>query len=195
MVRERVAVIFHRFGPYHVARLAAAARVFDLLAVEEAAESSEYAWDAVGGDRRLPSAPRCSRAANARRGRPGRNRPAADRSAGRDTARGGRHPRMERSGGAGGLALGIEKRRAGRGHVREHGLRRATARLEGMAQVPRRAPVRRGAGRRLRRTPITSRPWGCRAERIFPGYDAVDNAHFATGAAAARADALPRAPG
>lgn len=43
-------VIFHRLGPYHFARLAAAARaVPNLLAVELSARTSSYAWDPVCG--------------------------------------------------------------------------------------------------------------------------------------------------
>jgi 1,2-diacylglycerol 3-alpha-glucosyltransferase len=52
----RVAVIFHRFGPYHCARLEAAARHCDLTAIEVAGESSEYAWSrvsAAGSYRRI----------------------------------------------------------------------------------------------------------------------------------------------
>jgi 1,2-diacylglycerol 3-alpha-glucosyltransferase len=45
---KRAAVIFHRFGPYHLARLTAAAERCAILAIEEAAESAEYAWDEVG---------------------------------------------------------------------------------------------------------------------------------------------------
>ena len=43
----RIAVIFHRFGPYHCARLKAAARCCDLTAIEIAAETPEYAWSVV----------------------------------------------------------------------------------------------------------------------------------------------------
>lgn len=43
----KVAVIFHRLGPYHVARLSAAAAIMDLTAVELAAQTREYAWDFV----------------------------------------------------------------------------------------------------------------------------------------------------
>lgn len=50
MNRRRLAILFHRFGPYHWARLRAAAGRFELLAVEEAAETAEYAWDLVGGE-------------------------------------------------------------------------------------------------------------------------------------------------
>jgi glycosyltransferase involved in cell wall biosynthesis len=45
----RIAVIFHRFGPYHCARLKTAARGCDLTAIEIAAETQEYAWSPVKG--------------------------------------------------------------------------------------------------------------------------------------------------
>ena len=41
----KVTVIFDNFGPYHLARLHAAAQVCDLTAVEVAASSAEYAWE------------------------------------------------------------------------------------------------------------------------------------------------------
>ena len=41
-----VAIIFDNFGPYHLARLRAAAGTCDLLAIEVAGQSSTYAWDA-----------------------------------------------------------------------------------------------------------------------------------------------------
>ncbi len=47
----RLAVIFHRLGPYHVARLEAAARVCELTAIELSAETGEYAWEKVSGAR------------------------------------------------------------------------------------------------------------------------------------------------
>lgn len=40
-------VLFDRFGPYHVARLAAAARRTPLVGIEVYGESAEYAWDRV----------------------------------------------------------------------------------------------------------------------------------------------------
>ena len=43
----KVAVIFHRFGPYHVARLEAAAKHCEVTGVELGAETSEYAWEKV----------------------------------------------------------------------------------------------------------------------------------------------------
>jgi len=44
-MKRRIAILFDNFGPYHLARLKAAAEVFDLLAVEFGVSSSEYAWD------------------------------------------------------------------------------------------------------------------------------------------------------
>jgi glycosyltransferase involved in cell wall biosynthesis len=45
MNKHRVAILFDNFGPYHVARLRAAAEVCELLAVEFGASSDEYAWN------------------------------------------------------------------------------------------------------------------------------------------------------
>ena len=45
----RVAVVFHRLGPYHCARLEAAARHCDVTGIEIAAETQEYAWSPVEG--------------------------------------------------------------------------------------------------------------------------------------------------
>lgn len=43
----KVAVIFHRFGPYHCARLEAAARRCEVLGIELGGETSEYGWAKV----------------------------------------------------------------------------------------------------------------------------------------------------
>jgi 1,2-diacylglycerol 3-alpha-glucosyltransferase len=40
----RLAVIFDNLGPYHIARLTAAARICDLLAIEVSPRSAEYGW-------------------------------------------------------------------------------------------------------------------------------------------------------
>jgi 1,2-diacylglycerol 3-alpha-glucosyltransferase len=45
-----VAIVFHRFGPYHLARLKASAKQFKVLAIEESTQTAEYAWDEVGID-------------------------------------------------------------------------------------------------------------------------------------------------
>ncbi|TIN26416.1 glycosyltransferase family 4 protein [Mesorhizobium sp.] len=41
-----MAVVFDNFGPYHMARLAGAAKSMDVLGVEVAGKSAEYDWDA-----------------------------------------------------------------------------------------------------------------------------------------------------
>lgn len=43
----KVAVIFDRFGPYHVARLKAASKLMDILPIEVSAKTIEYEWDEV----------------------------------------------------------------------------------------------------------------------------------------------------
>jgi len=45
----RVAVIFDRLGPYHCARLEAAARQCDVTGIEVAAETQDYGWSSVQG--------------------------------------------------------------------------------------------------------------------------------------------------
>ena len=45
MSGPRIAVIFDNFGPYHIARLAAAASRCNLLGIEVASVSAEYAWN------------------------------------------------------------------------------------------------------------------------------------------------------
>ena len=49
MPRRRVAVLFERLGPYHVARLRACGSYFDPIAVEFYGRDSTYAWDPVAG--------------------------------------------------------------------------------------------------------------------------------------------------
>jgi glycosyltransferase involved in cell wall biosynthesis len=52
---SRVAILFDNFGPYHLARLKAASGVCDVLAVEFGSSSAEYDWKAsqVGGVKRI----------------------------------------------------------------------------------------------------------------------------------------------
>lgn len=44
---KRIAIIFHRFGPYHIARLKASSNFCKLTAIELSAEDLTYAWDKV----------------------------------------------------------------------------------------------------------------------------------------------------
>jgi 1,2-diacylglycerol 3-alpha-glucosyltransferase len=45
---RRVAILFDNFGPYHLARLSAASSECELLAVEFGSSSAEYEWEASG---------------------------------------------------------------------------------------------------------------------------------------------------
>jgi len=47
MITGRTAIIFHRLGPYHVARLAAANKKLAVSCIELAGKTQEYAWDRV----------------------------------------------------------------------------------------------------------------------------------------------------
>jgi glycosyltransferase involved in cell wall biosynthesis len=46
-----VAVIFNRFGPYHLARLGAAAKRMPIVGIEVVAKDRTYAWDVVRGSK------------------------------------------------------------------------------------------------------------------------------------------------
>lgn len=45
--RPSLAVIFHRFGPYHRTRIQALATQFDVVGVELSKQTDQYAWDAI----------------------------------------------------------------------------------------------------------------------------------------------------
>ena len=45
----KLSVLFHRLGPYHRARLEAAARVCELTAIELSADTAEYGWEKIHG--------------------------------------------------------------------------------------------------------------------------------------------------
>ncbi len=49
LLKDRVAVLFHRFGPYHHARLNAAGRLMSVWGVEACGMEATYAWDKVPG--------------------------------------------------------------------------------------------------------------------------------------------------
>ena len=50
MPRRKVAVLFERLGPYHVARIRACMRYFDPVGLEFYGRDSIYAWDPVDGE-------------------------------------------------------------------------------------------------------------------------------------------------
>jgi 1,2-diacylglycerol 3-alpha-glucosyltransferase len=45
--RMKIAIFFNRFGPYHVARLKAAAEYYDVVPIEISGESQEYQWEKI----------------------------------------------------------------------------------------------------------------------------------------------------
>ena len=45
-IKPKIAVLFDNFGPYHIARLKALAKQFQLLAIEQRSQSQEYLWRA-----------------------------------------------------------------------------------------------------------------------------------------------------
>lgn len=49
-LRPRVAILFHRFGPYHVSRLNRAAAQLDLCGVELSGTDRVYAWNGTEGE-------------------------------------------------------------------------------------------------------------------------------------------------
>ena len=48
-VSPTLAMLFHRLGPYHFARLRAAGRLMPVLAVETSGKDETYAWDLTAG--------------------------------------------------------------------------------------------------------------------------------------------------
>ena len=188
MDRTKIAIIFHRLGPYHQARLKAAAKLCRVLAIEEGAYTSEYAWDKVSsvgeGFERItlvheddPLRHRLAEAL-ARRVRealqrhqpeviaiPGWSDPAALAALGWGLNHGVPCVVMSES-----TALD-EPRRPWKEWVKSRvvqlcsaGLAGGTPHVEYLATL------------------------GLPREQVFPGYDAVDNDHFFSGAQAARAN-------
>jgi len=52
--RPRVAVLFHRFGPYHLSRLSAAARYMSVTGIEFSGTDRTYAWESVAATAPFP---------------------------------------------------------------------------------------------------------------------------------------------
>ena len=183
----RVAVLFDRFGPYHVARLVAAARRVPLVGIEVFGESAEYAWDRVDSGARFD---RITLFPDADAG----TVPRADvRHAVCDALERIRPAAVALPGWAHPAALaGLSwcLRRAVPAVVMSESnawdeprdARRESLKRRVVAQC--RAGLVGGDGHRDYLAAL-----GLPRESIFLGYDAVDNGHFAAGAAAARADA------
>jgi glycosyltransferase involved in cell wall biosynthesis len=177
----RLAIGFNRLGPYHVARLRAAAARFDVVAVELVRQDDEYAWDViddVDGFHRVTLFPRTP----AKREAALRVSETLDRI---DPAA------VAVPGWAGSLALPMIRWALRRG--RPAVLMSASTAID----APRFAPVETlkslvvrafssalVGGEPQRRYVVQL---GMPPDRVFPGYDAIDHHHFArTGSDATR---------
>jgi glycosyltransferase involved in cell wall biosynthesis len=200
-----VAVIFDNFGPYHLARLEAAAPVTELLAVEVAASSAEYAWN-----REAQSAKRKAQSAEGRAARSMLHAPCStrrewqsvtllERGTSREVSSGELAGRLNRvlddfrpqavfvpgwSGKAAFAALSW----CVRNHVPAVAMSESTERDEPRSAW--REAVKRRIVGLYSAALVGGRPHkdymvklGMPAERIFLGYDAVDNGYFADKAA------------
>jgi glycosyltransferase involved in cell wall biosynthesis len=179
-----VAIIFDNFGPYHLARLQAASFACDLLAIEVAGRSAVYAWDndpTAGKFKRTTllegdsaSAPRGEIARRLEKALdefrpavvvvPGWASPAAWAAMRWCVRRGVAMIGMSES------TAWDEPRAAWKEEVKRRLVRFFSAALAG--------------GERHRDYLVQL---GMAPDHIFPGYDAVDNLHFASGADAVRA--------
>lgn len=174
----RLVVQFPRLGPYHAARLAAAARRGEVVALESAAGADEYAWDSAG-DARFPR----EALPPGRRGQAARVEEALRRLRPGVVALCGWSDRAALSGLRFCLRSGIpavlmsDSLPPSSSAPLAQALKRRLVRLFGAGLVGGTAHARYLAD------------LGMGRERIFTGYDVVDNDHFARGADAARADA------
>ena len=176
-VETKVAVIFHRLGPYHWARLNAAGQSMRVLALEAFAEEEIYPWDRVAGDAAFTRVTVCPRSSA--------ETAAADLQQGVDSHLDAFQP----------AAVAIP------GWINREALaglswcvrRRVPAILmsESTAWDERRVWWKEAAKRRIVRLCSAAlaggrphgdylRQLGFPADRIFCGYDAVDNAYFET---------------
>jgi glycosyltransferase involved in cell wall biosynthesis len=182
--QTRVAVLFHRLGPYHHARLRAAGQLLSIAAIESSGVDETYAWDVVAGadhfermtlfDRadaqKLPSAEVASRVGSA-----------LDKV----------HPAVVVvPGWADSAALGA-LHWCVQHHVPAIVMSESTAWDEtrvGWKEWVKRRIVGLGASALVGGTPHKDYmvQLGMPAERVFLGYDAVDNDYFAAKAAELR---------
>ncbi len=183
----RLTVIFHRLGPYHVARLNALAPLCRLDVVELTASDRVYAWEPVRAGHAFPRTTLfddLDRDRGQRRALPGALRRALD-AADPDCVAA---PGWGFPGALAALDWGLARRRPvvlfsdSQAHdYPRRGLQEALkSRLVGLFT---------GALVAGRSAAEYVHSLGMPRERIHDGYDVVDNRFFAEGAAAARADA------
>lgn len=180
-----IAVVFHRFGPYHDARLAAAAQACgEVIGIELSAETGDYAWQKVDASESYPRVTLFnegkSRVAN-----PSEVKSRVDRCLDDCAPKGVAIPGWSDIGAFAALAWCLKRKvpavvmsestphDAPRVWWKEFVKRRIVG-LYSTALV----------GGRLHAAYLMK--LGMDAERIFTGYDVVDNEHFRSGAEAAR---------
>ena len=183
----RIAILFNRLGPYHWARVRGAAEEADVVAVEVTHEDTEYAWDRVDGAHgvehvtvfpdRAPEAV-----------------PAAEQRAAVGAALAAAAPDVVAVPG-----WSVPAALAALDWCVATGVPAVVMSASTALDAPRRwwsEAVKRCVVRQFDAGLVGGTPHaaylaalGVPAARVFVGYDVVDNAHFAAGAAAARADA------
>jgi glycosyltransferase involved in cell wall biosynthesis len=185
--RMNVAVLFFRFGPYHLARLRAVGEVAELTAIECSGRASEYDWDVV------EAAPNFSRVTLFPDGRH-RERPLTEFRTRMDRALVEADPDAVAIPGWDDPAALAALR-----WCHEHDVP-AVVMSASTALDARRRWWREAAKGRVvggydaglvggTRHAEYLRALGMPSGRTFTGYNVVDNSHFAEGAASARADA------
>jgi glycosyltransferase involved in cell wall biosynthesis len=178
--QTRVAVLFHRLGPYHFARLRAAGRLLPIVAIESSGVDKTYAWDKVSGADHFERVTLFDSA-------DAQNLPAAEVASRVGSALDKVHPAVVAvPGWADSAALGA-LRWCVQNHVPVIVMSESTAwdetRVIWKEWVKRRivmlcsAALVGGAPHRDYMVKL-----GMPAERIFLGYDAVDNEYFSKGA-------------
>jgi glycosyltransferase involved in cell wall biosynthesis len=180
----RIAVIFDRFGPYHIARLDAVGRRATVIGIEVAEESAEYAWSKVGGtanfDRRTLFSGTTSRAV-------GRSRLGHAMAFALDRAKPDVVALPGWSDWAAFAALAWCIRNRAPAIVMSASTTLDAERLWLRESAKRRIVSLMSAGLAGgSRAAAYLAQLGMRSDRIFIGYDVVDNKHFALGAADAR---------
>jgi len=186
----KIAVLFDNLGPYHVARINAAAESADVLGVEYAAVSNEYAWERRAGAVQFQRATLFET-------RPSRRLPASELVDRLGVALGGFGPDgVAVPGWSGRLAFAALSwclRNDVPAIVMSESSAHDAGRWRWREAIKRRCLATCGAGL------VGGEPQreylvqlGMPAERVFLGYDVVDNSHFARGAAGAQSEATAR---
>jgi len=183
-VNSSIAILFRRFGPYHQARLRAAGRVADVVGIEVAAADTTYQWNLVKG---ADAYKRETLFADPN-GRPPRPRQVATRVArclewyrpmavavpGWSSPSAFATLSWCADTGTPAILMSESQTHDYRRRWWQEKVKRRVVRLFSAALVGGKTQAAYAA------------QLGLDEERIFPGYDVVDNAHFAKGAARAR---------